>query len=192
MKSKKTILVLTLAAMCILGGCSSDKTANNENGNTGTNGGTNAQGSSVNNGNTANNGTTTGNGTNIIENIFTGSKIEDGTYRGSYVDGDINQISIEFVIKDNKFESIKYRALAYKGENYLDDNATGVLKAVKEQYQQASDYLVGKNISAIKDLYKPASMVKDVDTVTGATLRSNKLISAIWDGINRHPYKLPE
>lgn len=186
MKTKKIIFILTLAAMCILSGCTNKNPSSNGNATTGINGAPNSQGSSVSDGNAA-----AKNGTNTMENIFTGSKIENGTYRGSYVDGDINQISIEFVIKDNKFESIKYRALAYKGENYLDDNATGVLKAVKDQFQQAADYLVGKNISAIKDLYKPESMVKDVDTVTGATLRSSKLISAIWDGINRHPYKLP-
>lgn len=177
MKSKKLALTLVISAMCLLTACGSNPDTNT------------TDKTATNNGTTTNE--TTGKDTINDGSTVLGTDYENGTYRGSYVDGDVNQISIEFVLKDQKFESIKYRALSYKGENYLDEAATGVVKAIREQYQQAADALISKTISDINILYKPADVVKDVDTVTGATLRTGKLISALWDGLNRHPYKLP-
>lgn len=183
MKSKKLVLILFLTATCLLSGCSNaEKSANTGNGSS-TDGTQNISGTESNTDKSS-----IDNGTDLLGNYT----YENGTYRGSYVDGDINQISVEFVIKDNKYESIKYRALAYKGEDYLKEDATGVIKNIRDQYQQVADYLVGKDIKAVNDLYKPGDIAKDMDAVTGATLRSNKLISAIWDGLNRHSYKLAE
>lgn len=183
MKSKKLVLILFLTATCLLSGCSNaEKSANTGNGSS-TGGTQNISGTESNTDKSS-----IDNGTDLLGNYT----YENGTYRGSYVDGDINQISVEFVIKDNKYESLKYRALAYKGEDYLKEDATGVIKNIRDQYQQVADYLVGKEIKAVNDLYKPGEIAKDMDAVTGATLRSNKLISAIWDGLNRHPYKLAE
>lgn len=183
MKSKKLVLILFLTATCLLSGCSNaEKSANTGNGSA-TGGTQNISGTESNTDKSS-----IDNGTDLLGNYT----YENGTYRGSYVDGDINQISVEFVIKDNKYESVKYRALAYKGEDYLKEDATGVIKNIRDQYQQVADYLVGKEIKAVNDLYKPGDIAKDMDAVTGATLRSNKLISAIWDGLNRHPYKLAE
>lgn len=175
MKSKNLALILAISAMCLLTACGSSTTTDTPEATT--------DNKTINE--------TTGKDTINDGSTVLGTDYENGTYRGSYVDGDVNQISIEFVIKDQKFESIKYRALSYKGENYLDEAATGVIKAVREQYQQAADALIGKSVSDINILYTPADVVKDVDTVTGATLRTGKLISALWDGLNRHPYKLP-
>lgn len=178
MKSKNLALILAVSAMCLLTACgsSSDNTSTTDpsmNGET-----------SVVEDNTGKD--TINDGSTVL-----GTDYEDGTYRGSYVDGDVNQISIEFVIKNQKFESIKYRALAYKGADYLDEAATGVIKAVREQYQQAADALIGKSVSDINILYNPTDVATDIDTVTSATLRTGKLISALWDGLNRHPYALP-
>lgn len=175
MKSKNLALILAISAMCLLTACGSSTTTDTPEATT--------------DNKTTNE--TTGKDTINDGSTMLGTDYENGTYRGSYIDGDVNQISIEFVLKDQKFESIKYRALSYKGENYLDEAATGVIKAVRDQYQQAADALIGKSVSDINILYKPADVVKDVDTVTGATLRTGKLISALWDGLNRHPYKLP-
>lgn len=175
MKSKNLTLILAISAMCLLTACGSSTTTDTPEATT--------------DNKTTNE--TTGKDTINDGSTVLGTDYENGTYRGSYVDGDVNQISIEFVLKDQKFESIKYRALSYKGENYLDEAATGVIKAIRDQYQQAADALIGKSVSDINILYKPADVVKDVDTVTGATLRTGKLISALWDGLNRHPYKLP-
>lgn len=195
MKSKNLALALLLSAMCVMTACGSSTSEGDATNGNGVNPGP-ASTAGTNQGNTANNevGTETADGSNTTNDGATilGTDYEDGTYRGSYVDGDVNQVSIEFVLKDQKFESIKYRALTYKGQNYLDEGATGVVKAVRDQFQQAADALIGKSISDIHILYKPGDVVDDIDTVTGATLRSGKLISALWDGLNRHPYKLSE
>lgn len=114
---------------------------------------------------------------------------QDGTYRGGYLDS--TQVQVEFVLKDNKFESVKLRSLGYKGTDYLKSE-DAAMQAIAGQYGECVDYLVGKDISAVLDLYTPGNIASDVDTFTSATLRSNKLISAIFDGLNRGVYKLAE
>lgn len=117
---------------------------------------------------------------------------ENGTYRGFYYDGGIEQIGIQFNVKDNKLSNLQYRSLMYKDGDYLADSATDVQKQIRKQYEDALAYLDGKDISSIYDLYSPGDMIKDTDAVTGATLRSAKLISAIQDGLNRGLYKKAE
>ena len=39
----------------------------------------------------------------------------------------------------------------------------------------------------IRDRY---DIVEDLDAVTTATMKAGKLVSALWDGLNRHPYKI--
>lgn len=114
----------------------------------------------------------------------------DGIYRGFYYDGGIEQISIQFEIRDGLFDSIVYRGVKYKDGNYMIEDASDAQKATLRQYEQLAAYLIGKDISAIDDLYTPYSIVDDVDAVTTATMQSSKLISALWDGLNRRPYKL--
>ena len=114
----------------------------------------------------------------------------DGIYRGFYYDGGIEQIAIQFELKDGLFDSIVYRGVKYKDGNYLSEDASDAQKATLKQYRQLADYLLGKDISAIDDLYFPYDIVEDVDAVTTATIPSSKLISALWDGLNRRPFKL--
>lgn len=114
----------------------------------------------------------------------------DGIYRGFYYDGGIEQIAIQFEIKDGLFGSIVYRSVRYKDGNYLMEDASDAQKATVRQYRQLADYLIGKSIEAIEDLYFPYEIVDDVDAVTTATIQSSKLISALWDGLNRRPFKL--
>ncbi len=114
----------------------------------------------------------------------------DGIYRGFYYDGGIEQISIQFELKDGLFSSIVYRGVKYKDGNYLSEDASDAQKATLRQYQQLAEYLLGKGIEAIDDLYFPYDIVEDVDAVTTATIPSSKLISALWDGLNRRPFKL--
>ena len=113
----------------------------------------------------------------------------DGTYRGAYLASE--QVTVEFELKDNKFISLKLRSLTYKDVDYLKSEETPY-KGIASQYQECLDYLTGKDVSAILDLYKPANIATDVDGVTAATLRSNKLISALFDGLNRGVYKLAD
>ena len=42
----------------------------------------------------------------------------------------------------------------------------------------------------MNDLYRPGEIVPDVDGFSGATIRAPKVISAIWDGLGRHAYRL--
>ena len=114
----------------------------------------------------------------------------DGIYRGFYYDGGIEQIAIQFELRDGVFDSIVYRGVKYKDGDYMIEDASDAQKATLRQYQQLADYLIGKGVEAIDDLYSPYDIVEDVDAVTTATMQSSKLISALWDGLNRHPYKL--
>jgi len=114
----------------------------------------------------------------------------DGIYRGFYYDGGIEQIAIQFEMKDGVFESIVYRGVKYKDGDYLIEDASDAQKATLAQYRQMADYLIGKGVDAIADLYMPYDIVEDVDAVTTATIQSSKLISALWDGLNRRPFKL--
>jgi len=114
----------------------------------------------------------------------------DGIYRGFYYDGGIEQIAIQFEIKDGVFDSIVYRGVKYKDGNYMSEDASDAQKATLRQYRQLADYLLGKGVEAIDDLYFPYDIVEDVDAVTTATIQSSKLISALWDGLNRRPFKL--
>ena len=114
----------------------------------------------------------------------------DGIYRGFYYDGGIEQIAIQFELRGGVFDSIVYRGVKYKDGNYMIEDASDAQKATLRQYQQLADYLIGKGVEAIDDLYSPYDIVEDVDAVTTATMQSSKLISALWDGLNRRPYKL--
>ena len=114
----------------------------------------------------------------------------DGIYRGFYYDGGIEQIAIQFEMKDGKFEAIVYRGVKYKDGDYMIEDASDAQKATLKQYRQMADYLIGKGVDAIDALYSPYSIVEDVDAVTTATIQSSKLISALWDGLNRRPFKL--
>ena len=114
----------------------------------------------------------------------------DGIYRGFYYDGGIEQIAIQFELKDGRFDSLVYRGVKYKDGDYMSEDASDAQKAILRQYRQLADYLIGKDDSAIDDLYSPYDIVEDLDAVTTATMKSGKLISALWDGLNRHPYKI--
>lgn len=114
----------------------------------------------------------------------------DGIYRGFYYDGGIEQIAVQFELRDGVFDSVVYRGVKYKDGDYMIEDASDAQKAILRQYEQLAEYLVGKDVSAIDDLYEPYAIVEDVDAVTTATMQSSKLISALWDGLNRRPYKL--
>lgn len=114
----------------------------------------------------------------------------DGIYRGFYYDGGIEQIAVQFELKDGLFASIVYRGVKYKDGDYMSEDASDAQKATLRQYRQMADYLIGKGVDAIDDLYSPYDIVDDVDAVTTATIQSSKLISALWDGLVHRPYKL--
>ena len=113
---------------------------------------------------------------------------EDGTYRGAFIDRDDVQVNVQFTLRNNVIESIGYRRLSHRGIDYLEpeDERT---EALAEQHKQILEYLEGKDIRAhLADLYEPGQFVDDVDGFSGATIRANKVVSAIRDGLNRGVY----
>ena len=92
----------------------------------------------------------------------------DGIYRGFYYDGGIEQIAIQFELRDGAFASIVYRGVKYKDGDYMIEDASDAQKATLAQYKQMTDHLIGKGIEAIDELYSPYDFVEDVDAVTTA------------------------
>lgn len=117
------------------------------------------------------------------------SNYEDGTYRGVFSDSGIQQVSIEFSLEKNTLKSLSYRHLFYKDTDYRKIAADHKLYPVWLQNQQILEYLKGKPLTAIYDLYKPGDFIETIDTYTGATVRASKVLSAIKDGLNRGTYK---
>ncbi len=114
---------------------------------------------------------------------------DDGRYRGYYQDRNEEQVGVQFDIENNIFTNITFRTLAYNGVDYLDaDESDAMLYGLLQQHEQAIEYLIGKSVDAVNDLYTPGDFVDDVDAMSGATIRSNKIASAIRDGLNRGLY----
>ena len=123
---------------------------------------------------------------------------EDGTYRGTYSDRNEMNVSTQFTLEDNIVTAIRHRHLMYRGVDYLDDDASDTYKAIALQHQKAIEYLIGQDIrDVLSHLYEPGEYVdfgdvEEVDGFAGATIRSNKDISAIVDGLNRGVYRFRE
>lgn len=116
---------------------------------------------------------------------------ENGTYRGIFADrGDI-QVSVQYTLKDNKVESISFRQLFHNGNDYRTERENDLIIQLREQHEELINYLIGKDIrTSLRDLYYPGEIVKtDIDGLSGATIRSGKIISAINDGLNRGVYR---
>ena len=120
----------------------------------------------------------------------TAPQYADGVYRGSYMEGGAEEVALEFTLHNGVFTDICYRALAYKGEDYLSPDASPAILQIAAQFQELLSYLEGKPVSSVNDLYQPGNIASDADAFSGATIRSPKVISAIWDALNRHAYRI--
>ncbi len=114
---------------------------------------------------------------------------EDGTYRGVFIDGDVIQVNVEFTLQDGVVTAAGFRHLRRDDDYYLGTEIEPY-RSVVEQYREALDYLVGKNLSEhLEDLYRPGEIVTtEVDGYSGATIRSNKIVSSVRDALNRGVY----
>lgn len=114
---------------------------------------------------------------------------EDGRYRGVYIDSSGVEVVVQFDLVDNVVTAISFRALNYSGVNYRTSEDLNII-GLRGQYQEAIDYLKDKDIrEALVDLYDPEEIgVGDFDAFTGATIRSNKIVSAVRDALNRGVY----
>lgn len=63
-------------------------------------------------------------------------------------------------------------------------------RVIAAQFEELIEYLIGRPVASVNDLYQPGEIAGDTDVSTGATLRAPKVISAIWDGLNRHAYQI--
>ena len=113
---------------------------------------------------------------------------DDGSYRGTYADRGDEQVGIQFEIEDNVITDVSYRQLYYGGMDYLDMDESDPMYGIKVQHDQIADYLIGEPLEAIYDLHSPGEFVEDMDGFSGATMRANKVFSAIKDGLNRGVY----
>jgi len=112
--------------------------------------------------------------------IFAGTH-RDGTYRGFYDD----QVEVQFTLENDVVTATRYRNLAYKGIDYNKSEDATIVEW-KEEYEALLTHLEGKNITeSLDDLHNPG----DIE-MAGATIRANKVRSAIQDGLNRGAYNL--
>lgn len=112
----------------------------------------------------------------------------DGRYRGTYGDRGDMQVSIQFTLEEGLFTNLSYRHLYHSGNDYRNMDENDPLYPIVLQHQEILDYLEGKPLTAIFDLYQPDKVITDIDGFTGATIRGAKVISAIQDALNRGIY----
>ncbi|MBZ0329592.1 cytochrome b5 domain-containing protein [Halomonas sp. ANAO-440] len=115
----------------------------------------------------------------------------DGRYRGVFSDGGEMQVNVQFDLRDGRLSNVSYRHLAYRGVDYLALEEGDELYPVMVQHQQITERLEGEPVTRVFALYEPERMVDDIDGYSGATLRGNKVISAIRDALNRGVYSWP-
>lgn len=115
---------------------------------------------------------------------------DDGTYRGGFMDEGSIQVNLEFTLENGVVTEASFRHLVGAAPEYNLDTEEEPQRSVVQQYHEALQYLVGKPLlQHLPDLYHPENIVQsEVDGYSGATIRSNKIISAIRDGINRGVY----
>ena len=123
--------------------------------------------------------------------VRTLGQYKDGRYRGIFSDNGVQQVSIQFELQNNTIKSPSYRHLFFNNVDYRKLLPGDKNNAVLLQNQQLLKYLDGKPLQTIFDLYKPGNFVENVDTFTGATVKANKVLSSIIDGLNRGVYTLP-
>jgi len=114
--------------------------------------------------------------------------VEDGRYRGTYGDGGYQQVAVQFYVEDGMIQDLSYRHIFYRGEDYREMEEGDAFYGIYEQHLQIAEYLEGQPLETIYDLHNPGEFVEDVDVATGATIRANKVFSAIMDGLNRGIY----
>lgn len=117
------------------------------------------------------------------------SSYENGTYRGVFIDGDSIQINVEFILYDGVVTDASFRHLRRDDDYHLTTDVEPY-RSVVQQYKESLMHLVGKPLeSHLANLYHPEAIVStEVDGYTAATLRSNKILSAIRDALNRGVY----
>lgn len=114
-----------------------------------------------------------------------GAKYQDGVYRGLYISRQDTEVEVQFVLKDDVIEKITYRALTFKGHDWLKEEE---YVAKNKAYLQVLEDIKGKNVNEVlPTLYNELEIEK-----AGATVRKMKIRSAIQYGLNLGPFQLVE
>ena len=118
--------------------------------------------------------------------------LADGTYRGAFIDEGIIQVNVQFSLQDGVVTTASFRHLVGALPAYNLDTEEEPQRSVVAQYEEALQYLIGKPLGDhLAELYRPENVIlSDVDGYTRATVRANKIVSAIRDALNRGPYEL--
>lgn len=113
----------------------------------------------------------------------------DGVYRGVFIDRDRIEVGVELRLENGAVTSASFRHLGY-GDAFRLDNPEDPYRAVIQQYREALAHLVEKDLAThLPDLYHPERIITtEVDGFTQATVRANKIISAVRDALNRGVY----
>ncbi len=116
---------------------------------------------------------------------------ENGTYRGAFIDEGIIQVNVQITLEDGIVTAASFRHLVGAVTEYNLDTTDEPQRSVVAQYEEALQYLVGKRLADhLDDLYRPQDVItREVDGYTQATVRANKIISAIRDALNRGIYE---
>lgn len=116
---------------------------------------------------------------------------DDGTYRGVFYDGGGMQVNIQFTLADDVIGSPRFRYLFHRDINYRAETDDAWIAGIKNQHDAILEYLDGRHVSAMYDLYDTGAMLGteyDVDGATAASIRGNKIFSAMQDALNRGVY----
>ncbi len=107
-------------------------------------------------------------------------------------------VGIQITLEDNIVTEVGHRHMAYRGIDYLADDADETIQGIAEQHEKAVEHLIGKDIrDHLADLYEPGEHVdfgdvEEVDGNAGATIYSQKEVSAIVDALDRGVYRFRE
>ncbi len=122
-----------------------------------------------------------------ISNVLKHSKAT--SLEGIFGDRGVHQVAIQFHLEDNVIYDVSYRHLEHGGIDYRDIDEDHGMYGVLEQHEQIIEYLEGEDIrTVLADLFNPGDFVEDVDGFSGATVRANKVYSAMRDALNRGLY----
>ncbi|MDD7391297.1 MAG: hypothetical protein SPJ84_03150 [Fusobacterium gastrosuis] len=107
----------------------------------------------------------------------------DGTYRGLYISRQETEVEVQFDLKDDIITKATFRALSYKGHDWLKEDEfiaknAGYLKTLEE--------ITGKKI---QDVLPTLYNEEEIETA-GATVRKGKIRAALQYGLNLGPFRL--
>lgn len=112
-------------------------------------------------------------------------KYPDGTYRGLYISRQETEVEVQFDLKDDVITKISYRALSYKGHDWLKEDE---YVAKNAGYMALLERITNKKIQDVM----PTMYNSEEIEAGGATVREMKVRAALQDGLNLGPFRLPK